>query len=54
MRQALAPLLFEDEELAQNRTRRDPVAPVQASDSAKTKKAGNRSAPLRKCWTIRA
>lgn len=39
MRQALAPLLFEDEELAQNRTRRDPVAPAQASDSAKTKKA---------------
>ena len=39
MRQALAPLLFEDEVLAQNRTRRDPVAPAQASDSAKTKKA---------------
>ena len=39
MRQALAPLLFEDEELAQNRTRCDPVAPAQASDSAKTKKA---------------
>jgi transposase len=39
MRQALAPLLFEDEELAHNRTRRDPVAPAQASDSAKTKKA---------------
>ena len=39
MRQALAPLLFEDEELAQNRTRRDPVAPAQASDSVKTKKA---------------
>ena len=38
-RQALAPLLFEDEELAQNRTRRDPVAPAQVSDSAKTKKA---------------
>ena len=39
MRQALAPLLFEDEELAQNRTRRDPVAPAQASGSAKAKKA---------------
>jgi transposase len=39
MRQALAPLLFEDEELAQNRTRRDPVAPAQASHSAKAKKA---------------
>ena len=39
MRQALAPLLFEDEELAKDRTRRDPVAPAEASDSAKTKKA---------------
>ena len=39
MRQALAPLLFAAEELAQNRTRRDPVAPAQASDSVKTKKA---------------
>jgi transposase len=39
MRQALAPLLFDDEELSENRKRRDPVAPAQASDSAQAKKA---------------
>lgn len=39
MRQALAPLLFQDEELSQDRMRRDPVAPAQASASAKAKKA---------------
>ncbi len=39
MRQALAPLLFDDEQLGQDRTRRDPVAPAQASVSAKRKKA---------------
>jgi transposase len=39
MRQALAPLLFEDEQLARDRTRRDPVAPAVPSASAKRKKA---------------
>jgi transposase len=38
MRQALAPLLFQDEELSQDRMRRDPVAPAEASASAKAKK----------------
>lgn len=40
MRRALAPLLFEDEELVQDRKRRDPVAPAKPSASAKAKKAG--------------
>lgn len=39
MRQSLAPLLFQDEELSQLRMRRDPVAPAEASASAKAKKA---------------
>lgn len=39
MRQALAPLLFADEELEQNRQKRDPVAPAQPSASVKSKKA---------------
>lgn len=39
MRKALAPLLFQDEELSQDRMRRDPVAPAEASASAKAKKA---------------
>jgi hypothetical protein len=38
MRRALAPLLFEDEELARNRRRRDPVAPPEPSASARRKK----------------
>lgn len=38
MRQALAPLLFADEELDQDRRRRDPVAPASSSVSAKRKK----------------
>jgi hypothetical protein len=38
MRRDLAPLLFEDEELHQHRARRDPVAPAEASASAKAKK----------------
>jgi len=42
MREALAPLLFEDEELEQNRKTRDPVAPAVASDSAKQKKSSRR------------
>lgn len=39
MRKNLAPLLFEDEELSQDRARRDPVAPAEPSASAKAKKA---------------
>ncbi len=38
LRQAWEPLLFEDEELAVDRRRRDPVAPAQASESARLKK----------------
>jgi transposase len=38
MRGDLAPLLFQDEELSQDRTRRDPVAPAQCSASAQAKK----------------
>jgi transposase len=38
MRQALKPLLFDDEELEENRTTRDPVAPAEPSASAKKKK----------------
>ncbi len=38
MRRAMAPLLFEDEELAHNRRRRDPVAPPEPSASAQRKK----------------
>jgi transposase len=39
MRRAWASLLFDDEELEQNRMRRDPVAPAESSASAKKKKA---------------
>ena len=39
MRKALAPLLFQDEELGQDRMRHDPVAPAEASASAKAKEA---------------
>jgi len=38
MRQALAPLLFDDEELPADRQQRDPVAPAAASASAQRKK----------------
>jgi hypothetical protein len=39
LRQALAPLLFDDEELTEERKLRDPVAPAQPSAAAKSKKA---------------
>ena len=39
MRAALAPLLFDDEELGQLRPQRDPVTPAQSSPSAKRKKS---------------
>ena len=38
MRTNLAPLLFQDEELSHDRTRRDPVAPAECSASAQAKK----------------
>ncbi|MGH9339492.1 MAG: IS1634 family transposase [Acidobacteriota bacterium] len=38
MRKDLAPLLFEDEKLDNDRNTRDPVAPAKASESAKRKK----------------
>ena len=38
MRKALAPLLFEDEELDERRTKRDPVKPAHPSPTAKRKK----------------
>ena len=39
MRQALAPLLFDDEALPSERKRRDPVAPAQPTASARRKKS---------------
>jgi hypothetical protein len=39
MRRALAPLLFEDEEIDARRRRRDPVAKAEPSASAQRKKA---------------
>jgi hypothetical protein len=39
MREALAPLLFDDEDLEQYRQTRDPVAPAQPSPAAYHKKA---------------
>jgi hypothetical protein len=44
MRQALAPLLFHDEALGQLRKTRDPVAPAQASATAKEKKRQRQTA----------
>ena len=41
MRRALAPLLFDDEELRQERARRDPVAPAEISASAQAKKVSH-------------
>ena len=38
LRQAWEPLLFEDEELAEDRQRRDPVRPARLSESARLKK----------------
>jgi transposase len=44
MRKALAPLLFDDEELEDNRKTRDPVLPAKPSASARSKKTGQVSA----------
>jgi transposase len=38
MRKALRPILFEDDELAEDRKRRDPIAPAKPSDSVLKKK----------------
>ena len=43
IRKALAPVLFEDEELEMDRKRRDPVKPAQPSASVKRKKAVKRT-----------
>jgi transposase/ribosomal protein L35 len=57
MREAWAPLLFQDEELSQQRKQRDPVAPAQPSPSARRKKATRRSSeglPLHSFKTLLA
>ena len=43
MRQALAPLLFDDEEVEQDRKRRDPVKPARPSPSAERKRLSKRT-----------
>jgi transposase len=43
MRLALAPLLFADEEIGENRKTRDPVAPAQPSGSAVKKRASHKT-----------
>ena len=43
LRKALAPLLFEDEELENDRQTRHPVAPAKPSESAKKKKADRKT-----------
>jgi transposase len=57
MREAWAPLLFQDEELTQQRQQRDPVAPAQPSPSARRKKSTRRSSqalPLHSFKTLLA
>jgi len=44
LRRVWEPLLFEDEELTEDRRRRDPVAPAQASQSVRLKKKTHRTA----------
>jgi hypothetical protein len=44
LRQAWAPLLFEDEQLAQERRRRDPILPATGSPSAQEKKLTRQTA----------
>lgn len=55
MRQALAPLLFDDEELNNDRKVRDPVAPAKPSRSArkkKTKRTGTDGLPVHSFETL--
>ena len=57
LRQALAPLLFDDEDLEAERARRDPVLAAQPSDSAKRKKGKRRTEdglPLHSLETLMA
>ena len=57
LRQALAPLLFHDEELDTNRAQRDPVAKAQSSESARRKKhtrVGDDGLPLHSFQTLLA
>jgi hypothetical protein len=44
LRQALKPLLYEDEELEERRRHRDPVKPAEASQSAQAKKKTHQTA----------
>lgn len=44
MRRALAPILFEDEDLPDERKRRDPILPAKPSESAKQKKRTHQTA----------
>lgn len=44
MRRALAPMLFEDEQLPEDRRHRDPILPAKPSEAAKHKKATHRTA----------
>jgi hypothetical protein len=44
LRKALKPLLYEDEELEEQRRRRDPVKPAEASASAQAKKKTHQTA----------
>jgi hypothetical protein len=43
MRRALAPILFEDDELLNNRKFRDPILPAESSDTAKAKRRMHRT-----------
>jgi len=57
MHEAWAPLLFQDEELREQRPQRDPVAPAQPSPSARRKKATRRNSeglPLHSFKTLLA
>ena len=57
MRQALAPLLFHDEELDVDRPRRDPVAPAKPSESVRRKKhtrVGDDGLPVHSFQTLLA
>ncbi len=52
MRKALAPLLFDDEELGGNRKTRHPVTPAEPSLSAKRKKDGPKELPIHSFATL--
>ncbi len=53
MRKALAPLLFDDEELDEQRKKRDRVAPARQSASAKRKKPRGGHRPAYLCTASR-